>query len=335
MNHKTYTYNKEFALQLGGSLPEITLSYSTLGTLNANQDNVIWVCHALTANSDVADWWNGLIGKGKLYDPDRHFIISVNVLGSHYGSTGPLSINPSTGKPYYGDFPKTSIRDIVHSLILLRKELGIERINTLIGGSIGGQQALEWAIIEPSVVENLVVIASNAKHSPWGIAFNESQRMAIATDATWGDAHPEAGIQGMKTARAIALLSYRNYKTYEATQEGRSATGTLKASDYQKYQGEKLAKRFNAYSYWTLSVAMDHHDVSEGRASMEDALGSIRAKTLVIGLSSDVLFPVSESKFIAEHIEGAVYAEIDSLYGHDGFLIETPALTEVIGKHFK
>lgn len=334
MNHKTFTYEQEFSLQFGGLLPQLELSYSTLGTLNAHRDNVIWVCHALTANSDVADWWSGLVGKGKLYDPEKHFIISVNVLGSHYGSTGPLSVNPKTGKPYYGSFPKTSIRDIVRSLILLRKELGIEKINTLIGGSIGGQQALEWSIIEPEIVENLVVIASNAKHSPWGIAFNETQRLAIATDHTWGQEDAEAGIQGMKTARAIALLSYRNYKTYQATQEGKTESGALKASAYQQYQGEKLAKRFNAYSYWTLSVAMDNHDLSEGRDSLQDALRSIKAKTLVVGLSSDILFPVEESKFVASHINEGTYVEIDSLYGHDGFLIETPALTEVISKHF-
>lgn len=334
MNHKTFTYEQEFPLQFGGLLPQLELSYSTLGTLNTHRDNVIWICHALTANSDVSDWWSGLVGKGKLYDPEKHFIISVNVLGSHYGSTGPLSVNPKTGKPYYGSFPKTSIRDIAHSLILLRKELGIEKINTLIGGSIGGQQALEWSIIEPEIVENLVVIASNAKHSPWGIAFNETQRLAIATDHTWGQEDAEAGIQGMKTARAIALLSYRNYKTYQATQEGRSESGALKASAYQQYQGEKLAKRFNAYSYWTLSVAMDNHDVSEGRESLQDALGSIKAKALVVGLSSDILFPVEESKFVASHINEGTYVEIDSLYGHDGFLIETPALTEVISKHF-
>lgn len=334
MNHKIFKYEEEFVLQYGGSLAQIELSYSTLGNLNANRDNVIWVCHALTANSDVADWWSGLIGEGKLYDPKKHFIISVNVLGSHYGSTGPLSINPATGKPYYGSFPQTSIRDIARSLILLRKELGIEKINTLIGGSIGGQQALEWAIIEPEKIQNLVVIASNAKHSPWGIAFNETQRLAIATDRTWGQENSEAGIQGMKTARAVALLSYRNYKTYQATQEGKSDSGALKASAYQKYQGEKLAKRFNAYSYWTLSVAMDNHDVSAERGSLQEALGSIKAKTLVVGLSSDILFPVEESRLIASHISEGTYAEIDSLYGHDGFLIETPALTEVISKHF-
>lgn len=334
MNHKIFKYEEEFTLQYGGSLAQIELSYSTLGNLNANRDNVIWVCHALTANSDVADWWSGLIGEGKLYDPKKHFIISVNVLGSHYGSTGPLSINPATGKPYYGSFPKTSIRDIARSLILLRKELGIEKINTLIGGSIGGQQALEWAIIEPEKIQNLVVIASNAKHSPWGVAFNETQRLAIATDRTWGQENPEAGIQGMKTARAVALLSYRNYKTYQATQEGKSESGALKASAYQKYQGEKLAKRFNAYSYWTLSVAMDNHDVSAERGSLQEALGSIKAKTLVVGLSSDILFPVEESRLIASHISEGTYAEIGSLYGHDGFLIETPALTEVISKHF-
>ncbi len=335
MNHKTFISQQEFTLESGNTLPKIELRYSTLGKLNANQDNVIWVCHALTADSNVADWWSGLVGDGKLYDPKKYFIISVNVLGSHYGSTGPLSENPLTKKPYYSTFPSISIRDIVNTLSLLRRHLKIEKIHTLIGGSIGGQQALEWSIIEAKRINNLIIIAANAKHSPWGIAFNETQRLAIASDFTWGRSEAKAGLQGLKTARAIALLSYRNYKTYQETQEGLTDSGELKAATYQRYQGGKLANRFNAYSYWILSKAMDSHDISKGRGRIENVLTYIKAKTLVISLSSDILFPVSESKFIAKHIHGSTHKQIDSLYGHDGFLIETKALTEIIGQQFK
>lgn len=292
--------------------------------MNPARDNVIWVCHALTANANVADWWSGLVGTGKLFDPEQYFIVCANMLGSHYGSTGPLSINPLTNEPYYHDFPAVTVRDMARSLDLLRKELRIEKIHTCLGGSMGGQQAVEWAILQPPVIKNLALIATNARHSAWGIAFNESQRMAIQADPTWQQRHPDAGSNGMKTARAIALLSYRNYETYVHTQTGQEdeQMGNYPASSYQRYQGDKLARRFNAFSYRTLSNAMDSHHVGRGRGSITEALGQIRAKTLVLGIKTDILFPITEQRFLAEHIPGAQYGEIESLYGHDGFLIE-------------
>ncbi|WP_349290795.1 hypothetical protein [Anseongella ginsenosidimutans] len=193
---------------------------------------------------------------------------------------------------------------------------------------------MEWAIAEPQQIQHAVLIATNAVHSPWGIAFNESQRMALMADETFGLPSADAGAKGLKTARSIAMLSYRNYKTYELTQtdKDREVLDDYRASSYQQYQGQKLVNRFNAYSYWTLSKTMDAHNVGRGREGLEQALGRISARTLVIGISSDVLFPVMEQQFLARCIPGASYVEIDSVYGHDGFLIETGLLAGHIGE---
>ena len=330
MKTNQFQYQKEFLLDAGKTIPAFNLEYTTLGKFNAERNNVIWITHALTANANPSEWWSGLVGKGKLFNPTEHFIVCVNVLGSCYGSTGPLSINPSTGSPYYHDFPELTIRDIVNSFDLLRIHLGIEKVHTLLGGSLGGQQAVEWAIKEPHVFEHLILIATNAQHSPWGIAFNESQRLAIQTDPTWLLDTEAAGLKGLKTARAIALLSYRNYDTYLQTQADEfGTTENFKAASYQNYQGEKLVERFNAFSYYQLSKVMDSHNVGRGREGVEQALQQIQANTLVVAINSDILFPVAESKILAEGILNASLSIIESLYGHDGFLIETVELETV------
>jgi len=336
VKNNLFTYNQPVTLESGESLPSLQIAYSTLGELNASKDNVIWVCHALTANSEMATWWDGLIGEGKFYNPAEHFIVCANIIGSCYGTSCPTEINPLTGKPYYLSFPAFTIRDMVAAHELLRTHLGIKTIHTCIGGSLGGQQAMEWAIIKPELIENLILMATNAVHSPWGIAFNESQRMAIAADPTWKNDSLDAGQQGMKAARAIALLSYRNYDTYSHSQAETDIekTDNFKASSYQNYQGDKLVKRFNCHSYWYLSKAMDGHNVGRGRGGAEKGLARIIAKTLVIGIRTDILFPVSEQVFLAENIQGAIYNQIDSLYGHDGFLIETSQITDSINSFY-
>jgi homoserine O-acetyltransferase/O-succinyltransferase len=278
-----------------------------------------------------------LFGEGLLFDPEEYYIICVNMPGSCYGSTGPLSINPKTGIPYYHTFPELTNRDIIGSFSMLRKYLDIRRIHTVIGCSLGGQQALEWTVTEPGLFDHLVCIGANAFHSPWGIAFNETQRMAIKQDLTWQLSTDTAGISGMKIARAIALISYRNYNTYQATQseDDVNKTGNYKAYSYQAYQGEKLARRFNAYSYWILSKAMDTHNVGRNRGSVEDALKRVKAKCLFLGLDSDILFPIPEQKYLYERVELAEFKTIDSLYGHDGFLLEAEKLTRVIREFFE
>ncbi|MFA8437199.1 MAG: homoserine O-acetyltransferase [Marinifilaceae bacterium] len=332
MSEIFYIHKDGLVLESGKRLEEVTIAYHTYGKLNAQKDNVIWVCHALTANSDVFDWWSGLFGENDLFNPGEHFIVCANILGSCYGSTGPLSIDPEKQQPYYHNFPQLTVRDLAAAHELLRQHLGIEKIRVLIGSSLGGMQALEWSLLLNGKLSNLVVLASNARHSPWGIAFNESQRMAIKVDPTWLQSSDEAGKEGMKVARSIALLSYRNYTTYHHSQleQENGKTDDFRASSYQQYQGEKLARRFNAYSYWQLSKIMDSHNLGRDRGGVSEALKKIQARTLVIGVDSDQIFPVDEQKEIAKGIPGAQYCEIHSLYGHDGFLLEQDKLTQII-----
>ncbi len=329
---ETFFYRSSFPLESGITLPQFHLAYTTYGQLNETKDNVIWIFHALTANSDAAEWWPGLVGEGKLFDPAELFIICANMPGSCYGSTGPLDTNTQTGEPYYHNFPFFTIRDMIGSYQLLRKYLGITKIKVGIGGSMGGQQLIEWAIEEPELFETIVPLATNAFHSPWGIGFNSSQRLAIEADETWKQTNPLAGLNGMKAARSIALLSYRNYQTYQFSQSETTneKITDFKSESYQRYQGEKLAKRFNAFSYYFLTKSMDAHNIGRNREGSIAALQIIKAKTLVISINSDLLFPPSEQQFLAANIPGAAYKSIESIYGHDGFLLEFDQITSII-----
>ncbi|HVX27934.1 MAG TPA: homoserine O-acetyltransferase [Parafilimonas sp.] len=330
---RTFTYQHSFKLESGAELKGFHLAYTTHGKLNAAKDNVVWIFHALTANSDPAEWWGGLVGNDKFFDPKKYFIVCVNMPGSCYGSIGPFDINPATNNSWYHDFPWFTTRDMVRAYQHLKNYLGIEKIYIGIGGSMGGQQLLEWAIEEPKSFEYIFPIATNAFHSAWGVAFNSSQRFAIENDVTWKEQHVDAGLEGMKTARSIALISYRSYDTYKLTQK--ITSDNLKSTErgaesYQHYQGEKLAKRFNAFSYYFLSKGMDAHNVGRNRESAEKALSTIKAKALVIGISSDLLFPLIEQEFLAAHIPHADYQAIHSPYGHDGFLLEYEQIEEAI-----
>lgn len=336
LERQLFKYSQPFELESGEVLPELHLAYTTFGKLNKDKSNVVWIFHALTANSNPVEWWPGLVGEGTFFDPEQYFILCVNMPGSCYGSIGPLEVNPATGKPYYHSFPLFTTRDMIRAYKPLKEHLGIDRIHIGIGGSMGGQQLLEWAIEEPELFEHIIPIATNAQHSPWGIAFNSSQRWCIYNDSTWKNEDANAGIEGMKIARSIALLSYRHYETYQASQQGYTTDTELlpvdkqvsKAETYQHYQGEKLAKRFNAFSYHNLSLGMDKHNVGRGRTSVQAALSHINAKTLVIGISSDILFPPIEQETIAAYIPNAQLVIIDSYYGHDGFLLEYESITQ-------
>jgi homoserine O-acetyltransferase len=361
--HFVFRHPDPFVLESGRVLQGYHLAYHTYGVINPARDNVVWVFHALTANSDPQAWWPGLVGPGCFFDPAQYFIVCVNMPGSCYGSIGPLEEAPGLGRSFCHDFPFFTIRDMIRAYQPLRDALGILSIRIGIGGSMGGQQLLEWAVTEPDAFDYIIPIATNAWHSAWGKAFNESQRWCIEADPSWKKESPLAGMEGMKIARSMALLSYRSYHTYELLQS--DETGDSRVSSYQRYQGEKLARRFNAFSYYQLSRSMDSHDVgrtgTEGGSSSsasahEDALydpastglsastelsaatgpcaaralARIRARTLVVGLRSDMLFPLSEQQFLARHIPGARFAAIDSDYGHDGFLLEAEAIGKTV-----
>ena len=313
-NKKTHLYQSSDPLHLenGGRLEALQIQYTTFGSLNSEKSNVVWVFHALTANSDMSEWWEYLFTENSFINPNKHFILCANMLGSCYGSTAPDSY----------DFPQLVIGDLVSAYKKLFEHLGLSKIEIGMGGSMGGQQLLEWAVQDPSVFNTIVPIATNAVHSPWGIAFNETQRMALE--------HPDKS-KGIEIARAMAMLSYRNYHTYSQTQKDDDFRHDhFSASSYQRYQGIKLRKRFSHYSYYYLSKAMDSHNVGRKYQSITKALARITAKTLIIGIESDLLFPVSEQQYITQKIPNAILNIITSDYGHDGFLMETKKIDDIL-----
>lgn len=328
-----YHYNQAFELENGSTLPELFISYHTYGRLNTDKSNVVWICHALTASGDAAAWWDGLVGEDKAIDPEQYFIVCANIIGSCYGSTGPLSVDKTTGKPFYGNFPAITIRDMTRAHLLLRQHLGIEKICLLAGGSMGGYQAMEWALMEPARILNLFLLVTSAAESAWGIAIHTAQRLAIEADCSFGTDHDQAGAKGLKAARAIGMLTYRNHALMnkQQTDEDNSKTDDFKVSNYIHYQGDKLVSRFNAYSYWTLTKAMDSHNLARKRAlNAATALQQLQQPILLIGISSDILCPPGEQRFLAEHLPHCTYEEIDSEYGHDGFLVESEQIGRLL-----
>lgn len=308
---ETIWYPEPFDLEVGEIIPDLKVHFTTHGELNADKSNVVWVFHALTANSDPLEWWPGLVGENCIIDPKKYFIVCVNMLGSCYGSSEPDSF----------DFPLLTIRDIVRANKLVFNYLGLEKIKVGIGGSMGGQQLLQWAVEEPDLFEYIIPIATNAVHSPWGIAFNEAQRMALRNANL---------AEGLAAARAIAMLSYRGYGTYQKTQlDNDLRTQNFSAASYQQYQGKKLVERFSPYSYYALSRAMDSHNLGNG-IDLSVALSKINSRGIVIGIDSDLLFPISEQRRIADNLRCASFHSISSDYGHDGFLVEVEQISRIL-----
>jgi homoserine O-acetyltransferase len=314
--------------------------YAIYGEPNHRRDNVILVCHALSGSARVADWWPELFPA--VFDTSRYCIIGANLIGSCYGSTGPSSPNPVTGLAYGPDFPLVSIRDMVRVQARLLDHLGIERLHTAVGGSIGGMQALQWAVDFPQRVERAIAIGASPL-SAMGLALNHLQRLAIQLDPAWRGGlyrEGEGPDAGLGLARGIAMLSYKSAELLAqrfARRPNRngedpyhSYSERFDVAGYLDHQGEKFIARFDANSYIVLSKAMDNFDLARGYESEREALRRIRARVLLVGISSDWLFPPEDVRDLAQRIRAAGrsadYAELKSSHGHDGFLADPDQL---------
>jgi len=327
-----YSHDKSVQLESGIILPQLTIGYHTFGTLNKTRDNVIWVCHALTANSDVREWWGDLLGSGKLFDTDKYFVVCANILGSCYGTTGPRSRNPKDHIAYGLQFPTFTIRDIAKVNLLLMDHLNIDEFALLIGGSCGGHQCLEMALKVPERVQNMALLTTSARESAWAIALHEAGRMALTADSTFRENQDRAGATGLKAARAQALLGYRTIQSYvkQQTDTDDQKIDEFKAASYVQYQGTKLERRFYAQCYYYLLKALDSHNIGRNRTSIEAALNQLNMPTVVIGIDSDMLIPIPFQQMLADHLPNGHFRSISSEFGHDGFLIETDAITKAV-----
>ncbi len=321
-------------LENGAVLHGVRIAYRTWGDIANAADHAILICHALTGSADVEAWWPGIIGTGRTFDPERDFVVCANILGSCYGTSGPLSLKPGTGERYRADFPRISVRDMVELERLLLDQLGVYRVELVTGPSLGGMQALEWALMYPDRVESVVPIGVGGQHSPWCIGISEAQRAAIAADPDWcggyysDDRPPE---RGLAAARMMAVCTYRSWASFNE-RFGRAQRGTdvFEVQSYLRHQGEKINQRFDANAYVTLTHAMHTHDLARGRGVYPDILAAIEQPALVVSVSSDALYPPAEQRLLADYMPNADYAVLESVHGHDGFLIETEALGALI-----
>jgi homoserine O-acetyltransferase len=323
-----------FPLELGGRLEQVRVGYRTWGRLAPDGRNAVVVCHALTGTADVDSWWARMFGPGRAFDPDRDFVICSNILGSCYGTTGPTSIDPATGRPYFGDFPAITVRDMVRLQHALNDALGVRFVRMAIGGSLGGMQVLEWALEYPEQVGAVVFVASTARHSAWAIGLSEAQRQAIFADPLWrgGRYDPENPPDaGLGAARMMAMCAYRSMPSFEERFSRRPQSEDLFAVEsYLRHQGRALVERFDAATYVALTEAMDTHDVARGRGDFEEVLRSIRQPTLVVSIDSDVLYWPAEQREVARLVPNAKLAVMDSPHGHDAFLIDVDRLSDMV-----
>ena len=324
----------EFALENGEKLRDVDIAYRTWGDPANAADGAILICHALTGSADVDTWWPNIIGPGKAFDPANDFIVCANILGSCYGTTGPASIKPGSAQRYRADFPRISVRDMVELQRVLLDELEVSRLELVTGPSLGGMQALEWAISYPDRVSSIVPIGVGGRHSAWCIGVSEAQRSAIAADPNWKDGYysddaPPA--DGLAAARMMAICTYRSWESFDR-RFGRDQREDeeYQVQSYLRHQGEKINERFDANTYVTLTHAMHTHDLARGRGDYLDVLASISQPALVVSVSTDALYPPEEQQFLAQHLPAANYEILESAHGHDGFLIETEALGQQI-----
>ena len=351
----------KFVLDNGNELGPITVAYETYGKLNEERDNVILIEHALTASAHAAGkntpedknpgWWDVMIGPGKAIDTDKYFVVCSNILGSCYGTTGPSSVNSETGNPYGSSFPVISIRDIVRVQHKLLKHLGVERIRSIAGGSMGGMQAIEWALEYPDMVDSLILIATAARSSPQSIGIHKVGIQAIMDDPNWnggnyyGSDLPE---KGLAIARMLGHITYlsdgwlwekfgRNHDDSDKLKL--SLDSKFEIEKYLEYQGSKFVKRFDANSYIYIMRCIDIYDAGEGYPNLDESLKRINCKkVLVVSYTSDWLYPSYQSIELIDALKAnsidVTYKEIDSPYGHDSFLIDYKKLTPLINDFF-
>lgn len=332
-----YQLPEPFELESGEVLEGVQIAYRTWGELNSEGNNAILICHALTGNADADDWWQPLFGKGCSFDPTTDFIISSNVLGSCYGTTGPTSLDPKTGKVYGRRFPPLTIRDMVHLQARLLKILGVQQLKLVIGGSLGGMQVLEWAALYPQQIEKIAVIASSGRHSAWCIGLSEAQRQAIYADPNWNSgeyALEKQPTNGLAVARMIAMSTYRSRASFEEKfsrqQQVEVQAQSYAIANYLQHQGQKLVERFDANTYVKLTQAMDNHDIARDRGDYRAVLSQIRQPALIVAIESDILYPPVEQQELAEFIPQAKLTWLRSPHGHDAFLIDMEALNELV-----
>ncbi len=330
-------YIPRFTAECGAALRQAPVAFRTWGRLNAAADNAVIVCHALTGDTQADDWWAGLFGPGRVLDPERFFIVCMNVPGSPYGSASPVSIDPETGRPYGAAFPELTVRDCVRMHRAALDALGVRQAAFAIGGSMGGMQVLEWAL-QPGFVRALIPIAVGAQHSAWCIGFSEAQRQAIYADPRWQDGRypPEAAPEaGLAAARMIAMISYRSQASFEdrfgrSRMSGNGSGAAFAVESYLRYQGAKLVGRFDANCYVRLTQLMDSHDLAYGRGELVATMQTITQPALVIGIDSDILYPPAEQRALAALLPNATLEVIEAPHGHDAFLIETDQLQAII-----
>ena len=344
---------QELVLESGEKLGPITLAYETYGELDRNRSNAILIQHALSGDAHVAGfhdeetapgWWDEMVGPGKAFDTDKYFVICSNVIGGCKGSTGPASINPATGKPYGLEFPMVTVGDMVNAQRHLIDHLGIDRLLTVAGGSMGGMQVLQWMVSYPDRIRSAMPIATTIRHSPQQIAFNEVGRQAIMADPRWNggqyyDGRPPA--RGLAVARMVGHITYMSDKSMaekfgrrlKNNREDLKFTAEFEVEGYLHYRGSNFVKRFDANSYLYVTKAIDYFDASDGKKPGEMFRG-IDAKVLVIAFKSDWLYPAYQSQEIVKACKLAglevTYCEVDSNYGHDAFLLETKEETHLI-----
>ncbi len=321
-------------LDSGDRLDDVTLAYRTWGDVENAERRAVLICHALTGSADVDAWWPGLIGADGAFDPRDDFVICCNILGSCYGSTGPLSYRPGSVERYRSGFPRITVRDMVRAQRLLLDRLGIGALDLVTGPSLGGMQVLEWAVSCPDRVRSIVPIGVGGRHSPWCIGISEAQRAAIYADPNWRDGDydddrpPELGLAA---ARMMAICGYRSWQSFEDRfGRERAESGEFQVQSYLRHQGVKINRRFDANAYVRLTEAMNAHDVAAGRGDYDAVLSSIEQPALVVSVSSDGLYPPREQRLLAERLPNASHAVLESDDGHDGFLIATAELAQII-----